>query len=73
MVSPLDGIDTFVIVILENRSFDHLLGYLNLPGPGRLAVEGVQDDPAWLAQCANSGVQPFLTSIRLADDPHGIL
>lgn len=41
MVSPLDAIDTFVIVILENQSFDHMLGYLNLPGPRRLASEGV--------------------------------
>ena len=27
-------IDTFVILMMENRSFDHLLGYLSLPAFG---------------------------------------
>ena len=34
----LSDIETIVIVIMENRSFDHLLGYLSLDG--RLPVEG---------------------------------
>jgi phospholipase C len=25
-------IDTIVILMMENRSFDHMLGYLSLPG-----------------------------------------
>ena len=41
----LADIDTFVIVIMENRSFDHMLGYLALPGPSHLPVEGVSNDP----------------------------
>ena len=27
----LQAIDTILIVMLENRSFDHMLGYLSLP------------------------------------------
>jgi phospholipase C len=35
-------IDTFVILMLENRSFDHMLGYLRLPAFGaREDVEGL--------------------------------
>ena len=39
MPAGLDLIDTIVVVILENRSFDHMLGYLNLPGPERIPLE----------------------------------
>jgi phospholipase C len=45
MPAPLDLIDTIVIVILENRSFDHMLGYLNFSGPGRLPLEGTSIRP----------------------------
>jgi hypothetical protein len=41
----LDLIDTIVVVILENRSFDHMLGYLNLPAtllPGKIqGISGI--------------------------------
>jgi Phosphoesterase family len=65
----VDLIDTIVVVILENRSFDHMLGYLNLPGPGRIPLEGLQSDPHWLQQHANSGVEPFEFSVQQIDDP----
>ena len=29
-MATLDQIDTIVIVMMENRSFDHMLGYLSL-------------------------------------------
>jgi phospholipase C len=54
----LADIDTIVIVIMENRSFDHMLGYLALPGPGHLPVEGVSDDPAWRGKYANFTSKP---------------
>jgi phospholipase C len=43
----LQDIETIIFVIMENRSFDHMLGYLgtaaaNAPMP----VEGIRDDPA---------------------------
>jgi phospholipase C len=49
----LEDIDTIIVVIMENRSFDHMLGYLNLPGPGRIALEGLSSDAGWLADLAN--------------------
>jgi phospholipase C len=36
----LQKIDHFVILMMENRSFDHVLGYLSLPG-GRTDVDGL--------------------------------
>src|SRR5262249_39821054 len=44
----LDLVDTIVILILENRSFDHMLGYLSKGADG-LRVDGIRDDPTWLA------------------------
>lgn len=40
----LAGIDTFVVVMMENRSFDHLLGALALDRayPGRTQIDGVK-------------------------------
>jgi phospholipase C len=41
-MTDLTQIDTIIVVMMENRSFDHLLGYLNLPGSGRTDVDGLQ-------------------------------
>ena len=50
----LKDIDTFIIVILENRSFDHALGYLSLAQANPpIALEGLRDDPAWRDAQAN--------------------
>ena len=38
----LDQIDTIIFVMLENRSFDHVLGYLTLPPFNRSNVEGLR-------------------------------
>jgi phospholipase C len=71
----LADIDTIVVVILENRSFDHMLGYLNLPGPSRIPSEGLQADPGWLDAHANleGGLvyKPHLLEpvIQTIDDP----
>lgn len=75
----LPQIDTIVIAMMENRSFDHMLGYLRLDEtPGPLAVEGLRSDPQWRAMHANryQGVTyevrrlpPDLQAI--ADPPHG--
>jgi phospholipase C len=41
----LNGIEHIVVVMLENRSFDHMLGYLSLPesegGKGRTDLDGL--------------------------------
>lgn len=62
--------------MMENRSFDHMLGYLSLPNFGGVAVDGLRDDKAFSRKLANSygGVlyplhyddNPFR---RLAGDP----
>ncbi|MCB0245313.1 MAG: hypothetical protein KDI12_18010 [Anaerolineae bacterium] len=44
-IERLQEIDHFVILMLENRSFDHMLGYLSLPesagGRGRTDIDGL--------------------------------
>ena len=60
MAIDLSLIDTIVIVMMENRSFDHLLGYLSLPDWNR-PVNGLRPDDAWRQQFVNSdGNQSFL-------------
>jgi len=39
-MAGLDNIGTFVIVMLENRSFDHMLGYLSLIDP-KMRINGL--------------------------------
>jgi phospholipase C len=44
----LADIDTIVVAMLENRSFDHMLGYLSLnETPGRIPVDGLRSDQTW--------------------------
>src|SRR5215831_8129028 len=46
--SPLGGVDHVVVLMQENRSFDHMLGYLSVPasqgGSGRQDVDGLTGD-----------------------------
>jgi phospholipase C len=78
VASILDQIDTIVIVMMENRSFDHLLGYLRLPAFGGLQVEGIRDDQAWLQANANPGLPPDnfmyqqvpLSELNIVDSGH---
>ena len=41
----LDHIDHIVVLMLENRSFDHMLGYLRLH-KGRTDIDGLDDSQA---------------------------
>jgi phospholipase C len=41
-VAALDEIEHIVVLMLENRSFDHMLGYLSLE-PGGLDVDGLRE------------------------------
>ena len=76
--SSLDSIETIVVVVMENRSFDHMLGYLSLNAfGGRNDVDGLKDDPGWLASVSN--LNPFdghryqpspLTYMQTPDQPH---
>ncbi len=75
---PLRDIETIVFVMLENRSFDHALGYLSTAAAAPpLAVEGLRDDPAWLDLYANAyaGRRYPIHAIgpevqQIADPPH---
>src|SRR5581483_1109209 len=54
MAAPkLSAIKTIVIVMLENRSFDHMLGYRSLEKFGALNIEGLKDDKTWNDRVAN--------------------
>jgi phospholipase C len=71
----LSEVDTIVIVIMENRSFDHMLGYLS--AEGSLKVDGIQADAAWLRKFANPGpsgpIQPHTLNVgdqSFADPQH---
>jgi phospholipase C len=44
-------IETIIVVIMENRSFDHMLGWLSIEGIAD--VEGLKADPAWQSSFAN--------------------
>jgi len=50
-LEKLDQIEHIVVLMLENRSFDHMLGFLSLPesagGQGRSDVDGLKDTPAY--------------------------
>src|SRR5437764_1482045 len=59
----LDQIDTIAIVMMENRSFDHVLGHLRMPPFGnRQDVEGLVDptnNPAYVNFVGPEGFAPF--------------
>ncbi len=74
----LKDIDTIVICMLENRSFDHMLGYLSLEdAPKKLPVDGLRSDAKWQASWRNSGdgqpfpLKPLTLSDSIEDPPHG--
>ena len=51
LADVLNRIDTIFIVMLENRSFDHILGYLSL-APFNRDVEGIAQ--AWKKPYSNA-------------------
>jgi phospholipase C len=65
-MATLDSLRTIIIVMMENRSFDHLLGYLSLPPLNRAEVDGQSLDPAWLQKFTNFdnglAIPPFLST-----------
>jgi len=77
---PIDMglIKTIAVVMMENRSFDNLLGYLCLDPHNRKNVEGLVSTPAWHDKVASiyNGTKypPFLLSDPYdaidADPPH---
>jgi phospholipase C len=76
-MAKLDQINTIVIVMMENRSFDHVLGYLRMPEYGnRKDIEGLDeptDNPKYANFLDAQAYQPFEFKDEqfLHDLPHG--
>ena len=78
MPVDLSRIKTIVIVMMENRSFDNLLGYLSLPPYNWQNVKGLAEAQEWLDNVASihNGIKyrPFLLTdpydLIDADPPH---
>ncbi len=75
MATDLARIETVIVVMMENRSFDHALGYLSRSG-GRADVDGIKDD-AWCMSQRNEGRDGAYPPYRLArldipDPPHDL-
>jgi phospholipase C len=66
-MANLDQIKTIIVVMMENRSFDHMLGYLSLPPFSRTDVEGQSSDPAWLTRFTNLDNGQSLQSFHSID------
>jgi phospholipase C len=74
----LADIEHIVIVLMENRSFDHTLGYLSLADAApTMSVDGLRDDEAWQQQFINDckAVQYPLHDLKaivqnINDPPH---
>lgn len=65
----IPGLDTIVFLMMENRSFDHMLGHLSL-GPNPMNVEGLKDDQAWQDSYANiADAVPYRLKPLRARDP----
>ena len=70
-LANLDKIDHLVVLMLENRSFDHMLGYLSLDR-GRV-VDGLRPDHANPLQGQDPfRVFPLLDTQFLHDPPHHV-
>jgi phospholipase C len=74
----LQDIDHIVFVMLENRSFDHMLGYLSLDDPADPPrIDGLRSDKAWQSSFANLGdgtryvVSRLKKKTEIKDPPHG--
>jgi hypothetical protein len=73
----LANVDHIVVLMMENRSFDHMLGYLSLPpdkgGMGRLDVDGLKGGEVNIANGVSCPSFPLAAgdTIFAPDPPHG--
>jgi phospholipase C len=70
-MGDLDKIKTIVVVMMENRSFDHLLGYRSLP-PLNADVDGHSADPQWKSQVANVDIDGTKTAPFQNTNPYSL-
>jgi phospholipase C len=71
----LASIDHIVVLTMENRSFDHMLGYLSLPadkgGHSRSDVDGLTGAESNTYRGTTFPVFPLTDTIFAPDPPHG--
>jgi hypothetical protein len=71
----LANIDHIVVLTMENRSFDHMLGYLSLPvdqgGMGRSDVDGLKGGESNLFNGKPCPSFPLTDTLFAPDPPHG--
>ena len=71
----LTNIDHIVVVTMENRSFDHMLGYLSLPvaegGAGRTDVDGLKGGESNSFDGTTYPSFPLTDTFFSPDPPHG--
>jgi phospholipase C len=71
----LAHIDHIVVLMMENRSFDHILGYLKLPvgqgGQGRSDVDGLTGSESNPYRGTDYPVFPLTSTYFSPDPPHG--
>ncbi len=65
-MQKINQVETIIVLMFENRSFDHLLGYLGLP-PHNKDVEGLQKIPGFTNEC--SGLQFPIFHLGQPDQP----
>jgi len=73
-----ERIEHVVVLMLENRSFDHLLGYLDhpnddYPGFARKLADSHFPNPIWLGdpKSETADISPGAEPVLLDDPPHG--
>jgi phospholipase C len=66
----LAGIDTFVVLMMENRSFDHYFGAMSLV-EGRADIDGLTGGETNLDESGNPVGVHVLDDYTPADPPHG--
>ncbi len=71
----LTNIDHIVVLMMENRSFDHMMGYLSLPvdqgGAGRTDVDGLRGGESNTAGGTTFPSFPLTDTFFSPDPPHG--
>jgi phospholipase C len=72
MTTPLEQIETVVVLMMENRSFDQVLGYLSLPPHNRTDIEGLRPPGPYTNtyQGKSYGVFPMNNMPIPVDPPH---
>ncbi|MFJ9179323.1 alkaline phosphatase family protein [Streptomyces sp. NPDC102360] len=71
----LTNIDHIVVLMMENRSFDHMLGYLSLPvsqgGAGRTDIDGLKGGESNPFNGKTYPSFPLTSTFFSPDPPHG--